>query len=234
MWVILSSGFIALLYATAAFFAWRAAATARTPQGSVAWAVFLLSLPFAAVPAYLFFGDHRFHGYRIARREAKQVVAVIRSHAASHAPAPGTSPVGFDPFEYCAKMPVLRGNDARLLIDGPETFDAIFAAIDAAQSYVLIQFYIVRDDELGAALAERLGAAAARGVKVRLLIDAVGSMRLAERYCEALRQKGVEVIDRQSSRGPRFRFQINFRNHRKTVIVDGNIGFTGGLNVSDE
>lgn len=234
MWVILSSFFVTLLYMTAVFFAWRAAATARTPQGSVAWVVFLLSLPFAAVPLYLYFGDHRFHGYRSARREAKQVIASIREHAASYAPAKDSSPVNFAPFEYCAHLKVLRGSDVRLLIDGPETFEAIFAAIDAAQSYVLVQFYIVRDDALGRAFQEHLAAAARRGVRVRLLIDSVGSMRLPESWCETLRSEGVEVIDRDSARGPRFRFQINFRNHRKTVIVDGNIGFTGGLNVGDE
>lgn len=234
MWVILSSLFVALLYMTAAFFAWRAASTARTPQGSVAWVVFLVTLPFVAVPLYLYFGDHRFHGYRSARREAKQVIAAIREKSVKYAPQPDSSPVNFAPFEYCAHLKVLRGNDVRLLIDGPATFEAIFSAIDAAQSYVLVQFYIVRDDELGRAFQARLSAAARRGVRVRLLIDAVGSIRLPESWCEALRREGVEVIDRDSARGPRFRFQINFRNHRKTVIVDGKTGFTGGLNVGDE
>ncbi|MBI6630476.1 cardiolipin synthase [Pontibaca salina] len=234
MWVILSSLFVALLYITAALFSWRAAATARTPQGSVAWVVFLLALPFFAVPLYLYFGDHRFHGYRVARRESKQVIAAIREHAAEYAPLPDSSPVNFAPFEYCAHLKVLRGSDARLLVDGSETFDAIFAAIDAAQSYILVQFYIVRNDGLGRALQDRLRAAAQRGVRVRVLIDSVGSIRLPESWCETLRREGVEVIDRDATRGPRFRFQINFRNHRKTVIVDGKTGFTGGLNVGDE
>ncbi|WP_333683938.1 cardiolipin synthase [Pontibaca methylaminivorans] len=234
MWVFLSSLFATSLYAAAVFFAWRAAATARTPQGSVAWVVFLLALPFVAVPLYLYFGDHRFHGYRTARREAKQVIARIRSEAILHAPVGDSSSINFAPFEYCAHLKVMRGNDMRLLIDGPESFEAIFEAVDAAQSYVLAQFYILRNDGLGREFQRRLCAAARRGVHVRLLIDAVGSIGLPEHYCDLMRKEGIEVIDRRTARGPRFRFQLNFRNHRKTVIVDGHRGFTGGVNVGDE
>ncbi|MCU9837152.1 cardiolipin synthase [Ruegeria sp. WL0004] len=234
MWAAFLSLIVVLLYATAVFFAVRAAQTARTPQGAVGWVVFLMTLPWASVPLYMFLGHHRFRGYRIARRESERVVAGLKAHADAIAPDPLSLSVNARPFEQIAHMVISRGNGARLLTDGDATFQAIFAAIDAAQSYVLVQFYIVRDDELGLELQDRLIAAARRGVRVRFMTDAIGSHGLPESYFRDLRDAGIDVADPRDQRGPNFRFQINYRNHRKTVVVDGKTGFIGGHNVGNE
>jgi cardiolipin synthase len=224
---------LAALQLCGVYFAWRAISSARTSQGAIAWVVFLLSAPYIAVFVYLFLGHHKFRGYQIARRKSERVVAALRDSAAAEAPAeaPAISPA---PFEKIAALPALRGNDMRLLIDGAQTFEAIFTAIDAARHYVLVQFYIVHDDDIGRALRDRLVAAARRGVKVRFFVDAVGSQKLPRAYNDALQEAGVDVVDPHQSKGPKTRFKLNFRNHRKTVIVDGLVGFTGGLNVGDE
>lgn len=234
MWPVLGGIAILLIYCSAAYCAVRAAQTARTPQGAVGWVVFLLSAPFLAVPAYLFLGQNRYKGYRIARRESALIRRGIEDFATRNAPAPESTGIDLKPFEYCANLPAFRGNGVVLLVDGADTFRAIFEAIDNAQSYILIQFYIVRDDGLGRALKNHLIAASRRGVTVRFMTDAIGSKNLPDAYSNALRAAGVRVFDRRSANGSRFRFQLNFRNHRKTVIVDGVTGFTGGLNVGDE
>ena len=234
MWATLTTLFVIALVGVTIYLAVLAAVTARTPQGAVGWVVFLLAAPFLAVPAYLILGQHRYRGYVVARRENKQFIQGLREYAVDKIAGPECTTIALGPFEYCAVLPTMRGNGAELLIDGQATFDAIFAAIDAAESYVLVQFYTIRDDGLGKALQAQLIAAAHRGVRVLLMTDGVGSIRLPESYSEALRAAGVEVIDRISARGPKFRFQINFRNHRKAVIVDGVTGFIGGLNVGDE
>lgn len=233
-WVVVSSAAVFAIYVTAALFAVRAAATARTAQGAVGWVMFLVLAPLLAIPFYLFLGHHRFRGYRIARRESERVVEALRDVAVRDAPDPASTSVNLAPFEAIAHMPALRGNGGDLLIDGQATFEAIFEAIDTAEDYVLAQFYILRDDELGRAFADRLIAAAHRGVSVRVLTDRVGSLRLSNRYMDRLREAGIAIVDDSQVRGPKFRFQINYRNHRKTVIVDGKVGFTGGLNVGDE
>ncbi len=234
MWGFLGFLFITGLYLGAAYASLLAARTARTPQGAVGWVVFLLAAPFLAVPAYLFLGRSKYSGYIIARRESTRVIEGIQNFAKKNAPEPGSTQISLAPFEYCANMPAFRGNGATLLIDGQETFDAIFNAIEAAQTYVLVQFYIIHDDDLGREFQERLKEAALRGVSVRLMMDAVGSKALPDSYIDELREAGVTVVDRHMERGPRFRFQLNFRNHRKSVVVDGVTGFTGGLNVGDE
>lgn len=234
MWTALLSLIVFALYVSAIVCAVRAAQTARTPQGAVGWVVFLLSIPWASVPLYLFLGHHRFKGYRIARRESERVVEGIKAYSANTSPNPESLTMNVAPFEDIAHLRVSCGNGMDLLIDGDATFEAIFEAIDAAQRYVLIQFYIVRDDELGLELRDRLIAAAQRGVKVRFLTDAVGSYHLPNSYLVDLRNAGVDVVNPHEQRGPKFRFQLNYRNHRKTVVVDGKVGFIGGHNVGVE
>ncbi len=234
MWTLLVSAFLIFLYLTAVVFSIRAAQTARTPQGAVGWVVFLIATPMLAVPMYLFLGHHRFRGYRIARKESERVVEGIKTFADFSKPDRESMQINPRPFEALAHLPVSRGNGASLLIDGQATFDAIFEAIDAAKNYVLIQFYIVRDDTLGQQLKDRLVAAAERGVHVRFLTDSVGSYGLPTAYLESLQQAGIDVANPKERRGPKFRFQLNYRNHRKTVIIDGETGFIGGHNVGVE
>ncbi|SLN53567.1 cardiolipin synthase [Roseisalinus antarcticus] len=226
--------FVALLQLAAFYCAWCAVTSARTPQGAVGWVVFLLTAPYIGVISYLFLGHHRYRGYMVSRRSSAGVIESVRHYATAHAPLvrPRVDPT---PFERIAEMPAVRGNALTPLIDGKATFDAIFAAVDAAQSYVLVQFFIVHDDDIGRAFRDRLIAAAGRGVSVRFMDDAIGSKALPPSFVNKMRRAGIKVADPFGARRrPRARFQINFRNHRKTVVVDGTVGFVGGLNVGDE
>lgn len=225
---------LVLLEGVALYFAYRAVMRARTPQGSVAWVLFLLLAPYFGIVAYLFLGHHRIGGYVIGRRNIARIVEGMEVARREHPHNGDKFNVGYQGFEAQAASPVLSGNAMELLIDGDETFEAIFAAIRKAQRYVLVQFYIVRDDDLGRELQSLLIDAAKRGVTVRFLYDSVGSTRLSKDYIQTLKSAGVEMLDTNALRGPTNRLQVNFRNHRKTVIVDGRVGFTGGHNLGVE
>ncbi|QDI75837.1 MULTISPECIES: cardiolipin synthase [Leisingera] len=233
-WFIVSTGAIAATWTAAGLAALSAARTARTPQGAIGWVVFLLSAPVIALPAYVIFGHHRFRGYWKARRRAEQAVIATRNYTSAHSEDAQELPVNTSPFEAIAGTNVCRGNGMTLLIDGKETFNAIFEAIENAQEYILVQYYILHADDLGLALQKRLISAAHRGVTIWLMTDSIGSRKLPRAYTSALEDAGVNLIDPAVQRGPWHRLRINFRNHRKTVVVDGRIGFTGGLNVGDE
>ena len=133
-----------------------------------------------------------------------------------------------------ADIPVLRGNAVELLVDGAATFESILQGIDRARDYVLFQFFIVKDDELGREVQAHLIAKAREGVRVYFLYDEVGSHALPNRYKEELRSAGVQVYAFNTRQGMRNRFQLNFRNHRKIVVVDGREAWIGGHNVGDE
>lgn len=223
-----------LLELTAFFFMFRAIRTARTSQGALGWAMFLLFLPFVAVPTYMFLGNWRYEGYVVARRKSEELIAQIYNHSSLFEPTNLTESGLQNSIQAIAGLPIVRGNDMQILIDANETFGAMFDAIRAAQRYVLVQFYIINDDDLGRALKDALIDTARRGIPVRLLYDAVGSKGLTHAYLDDLTAAGIQHSDINTVFGRKSRFQLNFRNHRKTVIVDGSTGFTGGFNVGDE
>jgi cardiolipin synthase len=130
---------------------------------------------------------------------------------------------------------LVGGNRVALLRDGRETFPAWLAAIDAARERVSLEMYIFRDDSIGRRFAEALMAAAARGVTVRLLYDFVGCRDTPAAFFQQLRAGGVHTIAYHKYRfwRPRFWGLIR-RNHRKTLVCDGTVAFTGGVNIADE
>ncbi len=215
----------------------RALLDVRTAQGTVAWVVALNTLPLAAVPAYWVFGRSKFHGYMLTRRRelarsnptARRFLAELVERGLIAFPE-RERPL---PVEKLAKLPFTQGNDAELLVDGEATFASILAGIARARTYALVQFYIVRDDGLGRRLKEVLIERARAGVRCYLLYDAVGN-RLPRAYLDELAAAGVRALRFDTTRGRANRFQLNFRNHRKIVVVDGREAWVGGLNVGDE
>jgi len=210
----------------------------RTSQGAIAWALALIMVPYVALPLYWVFGRDRFVGYVAAKRREGQKIESFRAALARAAldarSLPGADEMDYGVFSKLAQMPFTTGNTARLLIDGKETFDAIFAGIEAATRYVLIQFFIVHDDQIGRELQARLIAKAQKGIRIYFLYDQIGSHALPKHYLRKLRAAGIHVRPFLSSRDFHTRFQINFRNHRKAVVVDGREAYVGGLNVGDE
>jgi len=237
MEMILAIG-IPLCHLMGLFSAFHAVMNARTSQGSIAWAVSLLLMPYIAVPAYWVLGRSRFNGYVTARRSGNITVQEklneVRAQIAPFRVPESRMTPSADAAERLADLPLLQGNQIQLLIDGDATFDSILAGVDAAKSYILFQFFIVKDDALGRRVKKHLIAKAKEGVKIYFLYDEVGSHDLPDAYKDELREAGIEVYDFHTRKGPKNRFQINFRNHRKVVVVDGKVSWIGGHNVGDE
>jgi cardiolipin synthase len=210
----------------------------RTPQGAVAWTVSLVAMPYVAVPAYWIFGRNKFKGYVRAHsedlREVDAFQKLARDYASTVESTDGQANATISAAELLARVPVTEGNEVELLIDGQVTFDSIFEGIAAAKDYVLVQFYIVRDDELGRDLKTRMIEKAQQGVAVYFMYDEVGSLGLPASYVNELRDAGVKASSFHSRKGRGNRFQLNFRNHRKIVVVDGQVAWIGGHNVGDE
>lgn len=211
----------------------------RSPRGVIAWAIALVTIPYLAVPLYWIFGRYRFMGYVAARRSGDQEIDHVARLAAERIqPYQSAPPEPFDTggrlSERLAGWPFLGGNEVRLLVNGQETFEAMFDAIEAAREYIVVQFFIVRDDHLGREMKARLTAKARAGVRVYFLYDGIGSRKLSKEYLDDLRLAGVQVASFGSSRIFRLGSQVNFRNHRKVTVVDGRMAFAGGLNLGDE
>ena len=210
----------------------------RTPQGAIAWSVSLITFPLIAVPMYWVFGRNKFQGALEARQAHEEEIAELVSKArsamardrADRPPEDSTRRA----LESLAGGEFLLGNDIELLIDGEATFDSIIAGIAKATQYVLVQFYIVRNDGLGNRLADAVIERAQAGVRCLFLYDEVGSLGLSSAYRTRMRDAGVQVAAFNTTQGRSNRFQLNFRNHRKLVVVDGDVAWIGGSNVGDE
>jgi cardiolipin synthase len=137
--------------------------------------------------------------------------------------------------EEVAGQPLALGNVATLLYDGPAFYNSMFDAIGKARDHVNIEFYIIEDDEVGRKFSELLIGKAAAGVSVNLMYDSVGSGKTPPGYFKRLRDGGVKVLEYNPVNPLKARgaWRINNRNHRKVVVVDGGVGYTGGINISD-
>ncbi|MDF4024784.1 cardiolipin synthase [Luteibacter sp. PPL201] len=221
------------------FAAMHAVMHTRTSQGAFAWSLGLVFLPYLSLVPYLFLGSSHFRGYVDLHRQRQARFFMLHDEASQ--PPQGAAVLTpetvddprYAPIGRMLKTAMHGGHALTLLVDGHAAFDAMLAAIARAEHYVLVQFFIIHDDTLGGRLRDALLERAAAGVRVCLLYDGIGSHALPDRFVERLRDGGVEARPFATRRW-RNRFQLNFRNHRKVLVVDGTHGFVGGLNAGDE
>ncbi len=235
MWI---ATFLFIIHVLGLLSAFKAIMESRTAQGAIAWVIFLVTVPIVAVPAYWILGRSRFKGYTKAReyveKAGSDVLDRLRREMGEyrHSSLDGRHAVTV--AEALADTPFTHANEVELLIDGEATFESILSGIARAKSYVLFQFFIVHDDELGRRVQRQLIQKARSGVPVYFLYDEIGSHSLDRDYLEELRSAGVRVSAFGTRRGWKNQFQLNFRNHRKVVVVDGKAAWIGGHNVGDE
>ncbi len=136
-------------------------------------------------------------------------------------------------MQNISKEPLYRDNDVRLLIDGPDTYAAMLGAIAAAQDHINLETYIFNDDEAGQRFAEALIAKSREGVKVRVIFDSLGSRASDSAFFERMKEAGIGLVEFNpvnplDGGNP---LAINIRDHRKILVVDGRVAFTGGINI---
>lgn len=216
----------------------HAAIYARTSQGAIAWVFALLLFPYMALFFYWIFGPRKFEGYlsKIEAARASQYAELVKFREAIRhfeSDVEGSKAQSVRMLERIAPWRVTRGNTLELLVDGSATFRGIREAMELAQEYLLIQFYIWRDDELGQEVKQLLLEKCMQGVRVYCLADSVGSLGLSSSYVQELQAAGAK-FSFFGSQGFIGRYSINFRNHRKAVIADGHTAFVGGHNIGEE
>lgn len=237
--ITIASALLLTLEAFAFYTAFHSLRHVRTSQAAVGWTIGLITLPLIVLPLYWVFARHRFEGYReairdVGERHQRSVLAVQRELMTGRFARTTSQRSALERVADVLDTPLCAGDDLELLIDGTAFYDAMFKAIENAAKYIYLSFYIIRDDETGTRLASALIDRVAAGVKVRVLYDEVGCIRLSGAYLSRLTDAGVDVRAFNTRQGWVNRFQINFRNHRKLVVVDGGVAIVGGLNIGDE
>lgn len=244
------------LYALALWLAFDLIQERRNPKSTIAWVVALVAMPFVGIPLYYAFGKNRIKGLMRRRAYFDQHAISPHSHsrqdmarqpairenltsiesrlARMDQTAPDTLEDFACTFGRFGELYDPSLNDVKLLVDGKETFEEIFHVVSKATRYILVQYYILRSDRLGRELQKLLIAKAKSGVAVYVLYDDIGSFFLSSAYIRDLKAHGVSVASFLPIHSWKRGLQLNFRNHRKLVVVDGVEALTGGLNFGEE
>ncbi|MGH8077155.1 MAG: phospholipase D-like domain-containing protein, partial [Lysobacter sp.] len=204
----------------------------REPVATVSWLISLAALPYLGFLIYFVFGPQRIRRHRLRRVRAR---TALPPPPDGLAPRPETIELA-KIAQATTGLPPTTATSARLLIDGAAKYAALLDDVSQAREHIHLQYYIYEPDRTGTALRDALVERARAGVQVRLLLDAVGSGKVTDRFLQPLLDAGGEVVWFHPMRLHWFwkRPWVNLRTHRKIVIIDGRVGFTGGINITDE
>lgn len=218
----------------------------KDPAKTSAWLLVIIFLPVVGFFLYLIFG-RQFRKQRISAKKKmlnNQFTNLPIELLDALPQAPEELPPGLNLAREKnrlirlifnnATFPPTVNNDIKVLCDGKEIFAAFLRAMEKAEKFIYLETYIFRNDRLGTTIGTLLCAKARKGIKVRVLCDGLGSRHLSADFIAQLRASGVEIeAFFPINRWPIHR-RINYRNHRKILVVDGTVGFIGGANIGDE
>jgi cardiolipin synthase len=209
--------------------------TKKEPATAVAWVLLVLLLPLFGSLIFWVFG-YNYLLNRVKHQRQQRPLFQQRHAAATEAP-PQKDATEHELARLARRFqafPARRGNTIALYHVTADAYAAIQAAVDTARHHVHLEFFIFRSDETGLRLLDQLTRKAKEGVQVRLLYDAMGSVHLRQQALAPLREAGGCVYAFLPLNPLRSRVQINLRNHRKILVVDGRVAFTGGMNIGDD
>ncbi|MDE6534642.1 MAG: cardiolipin synthase [Muribaculaceae bacterium] len=204
----------------------------RNPVKSLAWVTVLILLPAVGLVLYIFFGRNIKNKRMISRRTKRRLLKKIKSPRNSSTP-----PAEYRPLAKLAQTilgsPYLSGNEVDIFSLGTSKFESLAEDLRHARKFINLQYYIFQDDELGREIAAILKERARVGVKVRVIYDHVGSFSVRSDFFKQLKAAGVEAYPFFKVAFLPFASKVNWRNHRKIVIIDGEIGYIGGMNIAN-
>lgn len=208
----------------------------RNPVKSLAWVTILILLPAAGLVLYFFFGRNIKNKRMISRRNKRRLRRAVQFPTGQQKRPQGL-PIESEQLAKLATAlvgsPYYTDNSLEIFSDGKSKFDALKKDLREAVRSINIQYYIFEDDTIGREIAEILKAKAKEGVKVRIIYDHVGSFHVNSKFFKRLRAAGVEAYPFFKVAFIPLASKVNWRNHRKITIIDGKIGYIGGMNIAD-
>ena len=211
----------------------------QDPAAATAWVLSIILLPFVGPLLYLWLGINRIHkrarrlrrGQTLFRRTSDDFECLATDFHTSEVDDLARMATLVRLVDQAVDRPLLEGNAVHPLVDGDEAYPAMLAAIDGAEQTVSLSTYIFDNDAAGRRFVQALARAVERGVKVRVLVDGVGVIYSWPPIVRGLRKAGVPTAVFMRTLVPWLLIHSNLRNHRKILVVDGRIGFTGGINI---
>ncbi|MCR4919996.1 MAG: PLDc N-terminal domain-containing protein, partial [Prevotella sp.] len=206
----------------------------RQPAKTIAWALVIYFVPLVGVIAYIFLGTNTRKERQVNRRsmdqlEKRSMLGFVQQRDLQ-LPEPH-KPV-IDLFMNESFSLPFNGNNIEILTDGYQFFPSLLGDIASAKSHIHVDIYIFDNDALGLLVSDALIAKARQGVEVRVIYDDVGCWNVKNKFFERMRVEGIEVEPFMPVRFPSFARRANYRNHRKLFVIDGRVGYIGGMNIA--
>lgn len=208
----------------------------RNPVKSLAWVTVLILFPAVGLVLYIFFGRNIKNKRMISRRNRRRLKRVTHRRASASFKPKGLPAESLELIRLAASLagaPYYKDNSVEFFSDGSEKFKALKRDLLSARHYINMQYYIFENDSLGLEIADILKKKAAEGVKVRVIYDHVGSWHVSSNFFKNLRAAGVEAFPFFKVAFIPLASKVNWRNHRKMVIIDGEKGYIGGMNIAN-
>ena len=232
-----------LYFLTVVFIAFLIILENRNPVKTISWILVLVLLPFAGIVIYLFFGQE-YRKTKMFSRKGLKDLEKLRNLTLVQLDNLPKNHYKISDLIFSKKRLInlmlsnsnailTNDNQLQVLKNGEETFPAIFNSIENAKHHIHLEYYIIEDDVIGNYLRELLIRKAKGGVEVRLIFDDVGSWQLRKKFIRSMSDAGVKVDCFMKVRFPMLTSRVNYRNHRKILVVDGETAYVGGLNFAD-
>lgn len=207
----------------------------RQPERTVAWALVIFFVPFAGIVFYLFFGVNTRKDRLISRRSMDQLTksSMLEFVEQRNLRVDDSYKQLVDLFINQNLSLPFKDNHIDTFTSGKAFFDVLMADLKEARRHIHINMYIWEDDRLGNAIADVLIEKARQGVEVRVVYDDVGCWNVPHKFYERMSKEGVEVRPFMPVRFPKLTRRVNYRNHRKLIVIDGRWGYIGGMNIAD-
>ena len=207
----------------------------RNPVKTMAWILILLFLPIVGLVFYFFFGRsqrrERIIGQKSYDRLLKKPMAEYMAQDCSDVPEEYARLIQL--FQHTNQAFPFEGNRIAVYTEGYTKLQSLLRELQKAKQHIHIEYYIFEDDAIGRLVRDVLIEKASQGVEVRVIYDDVGCWHVPNRFFEEMRNAGIEVRSFLKVRFPLFTSRVNYRNHRKIVVIDGRIGFVGGMNLAE-
>ncbi len=206
----------------------------RNPVKTMAWILVLVFLPVVGLAFYFFFGRNTRKERLISKKGFSRLSKrPMAEYQAQEALGDFTGRNQLIPFFHRVSNALpFEGNDVQVFIDGYSMYQELFRRIAKAKHHIHLEFYIFENDAVGRLLRDLLIDKAREGVSVRLLYDDVGCWDVNPMFYDEMLCEGIEVRSFLKVRFPQFTSKVNYRNHRKLAIIDGKVGFIGGMNIA--
>ena len=206
----------------------------RQPAKTMAWALVIWFVPVVGIVFYLFFGINTRKERHVSERSMNQLTkrSMLEFAEQQNLRLPDKHKPLIDLFVNQNFSLPFKDNKVEIYTDGYQFFPALLAAIGEARQHIHVDMYIFAEDALGYLVADALIDKAREGVEVRVIYDDVGCWNVSHRFFERMREEGIEVSSFLPVRFPSFTSKVNYRNHRKIVVIDGVVGFIGGMNIA--